>query len=160
MHETIDDWGGDDALGERRQELAALLLEARSVTESGDWEALTAALPDDMTLAELRDYLWTDNSEQRHTLVAAVHERLGLDPPVAQPEPGIRVLTMHGAKGLQAKVVFIPGLEEQVLPGPRRSLRPGLVLEGARLVYVSITRAQAAVILSFAGRRFIAGRVG
>jgi superfamily I DNA/RNA helicase len=56
-------------------------------------------------------------------------------------------------------VVFIPGLEEQVLPGPRRALVPGLVLEGARLLYVSMTRAKATLIVSLAGRRFWTGQM-
>jgi len=65
---------------------------------------------------------------------------------------------MHGAKGLSAPVVFIPGLEDQLLPGPRRAPYAGLVLEAARLLYVSITRARATCIVSHATRRFINGR--
>jgi DNA helicase-2/ATP-dependent DNA helicase PcrA len=155
--QTLAGWTGDDVLGDRRDQLGALLLDARSAPEAAEWEELTAVLPDGMTLTELRDYIWTDNQDQRHNQVTAVHERLGLDPPAAQLEPGIRVMTMHGAKGLQGKVVFIPGLEEQVLPSARNAQRAGLVLEAARLLYVSITRAQAAVILTWAGRRYIAG---
>ena len=33
---------------------------------------------------------------------------------------------MHGAKGLDAAVVFIPGLEEEEFPGPRRTPYRGL----------------------------------
>lgn len=50
-------------------------------------------------------------------------------------------------------MVFIPGLEEAIFPGPRRQPYPGLVLEAARLLYVSITRARAACILTYAQRR-------
>ena len=60
---------------------------------------------------------------------------------------------MHGAKGLQAKVVFIPALEEYVLPGIGR-----LADEGARLLYVSVTRGRAAVVLSYAKGRYYNGR--
>ena len=65
---------------------------------------------------------------------------------------------MHGAKGLSARVVFIPGLEEEILPGPWRQRYPGLVLEAARLLYVSVTRARAACILSYGGTRIVNGR--
>jgi hypothetical protein len=34
---------------------------------------------------------------------------------------------MHGAKRLSAQVVFIPGLEEHIFPGPWRRPYPGLV---------------------------------
>jgi DNA helicase-2/ATP-dependent DNA helicase PcrA len=67
-------------------------------------------------------------------------------------------MTMHGAKGLSAHVVFVPGLEERVFPGPRRRLYPGLIEEAARLLYVSITRGRAACILSFARRRLVHGK--
>ena len=66
-------------------------------------------------------------------------------------------MTMHGAKGLGATVVFVPGLEESVLPGNFRQPYPGLVLEAARLLYVSITRARAACILSYADERLVYG---
>ncbi|MGI8723814.1 MAG: 3'-5' exonuclease [Methyloceanibacter sp.] len=64
----------------------------------------------------------------------------------------------HGAKGLSARAVFVPGLEEQVFPGLLRQPYPGLIEEAARLLYVSITRARAACILSFARGRIVHGR--
>ena len=69
----------------------------------------------------------------------------------------VQVMTMHGAKGLAADVVFIPGLEESILPGEKRRPYPGLILEAARMLYVSITRARVACALSYAEQRFING---
>lgn len=68
------------------------------------------------------------------------------------------MMTMHRAKGLSAQVVFIPGLEEEVLAGEFRRPYPGLVLEAARLLYVSISRARAACITSYAGTRMRFGQ--
>jgi DNA helicase II / ATP-dependent DNA helicase PcrA len=68
-------------------------------------------------------------------------------------------MTMHGAKGLSARVVFVPGLEEEIFPGPYRQPYPGLILEAARLLYVSLSRARAACIASFAGSRVVHGQV-
>ena len=65
---------------------------------------------------------------------------------------------MHGAKGLSASVVFIPGLMEEILPGERRRPYPGLVLESARMLYVSVTRTRAASILSYARTRVVYGQ--
>jgi DNA helicase-2/ATP-dependent DNA helicase PcrA len=155
--ETIADFAPDDVLQDREAELRALTADARGEGEVAGWDALVDPLPGEMTLAEILDYIWADNSEQQHMILTVVHERLALDPPAGLPEPGVRVMTMHGAKGLQADVVFIPGLEEEVLPGPRRTQVPGLVLEGARLLYVSMTRARAALIVSLAGRRYWSG---
>lgn len=87
--------------------------------------------------------------------------RLNLPIPAAGVlPPRVRVMTMHGAKGLSAKVVFIPSLEEEILPGPWRQPYPGLVLEAARLLYVSITRARAACIISYAQTRVVHGQFG
>lgn len=66
-------------------------------------------------------------------------------------------MSMHGAKGLSARIVFVPGLEEHIFPGPWRQPYPGLVLEAARLLYISITRARAACILNYAKQRRIQG---
>jgi DNA helicase-2/ATP-dependent DNA helicase PcrA len=84
---------------------------------------------------------------------------MGMEPPAPQePMSKVRLMTMHGAKGLSARVVFIPGLEEEVFPGPRRRPYPGLIEEAARLLYVSITRARAGCILSFARGRVVHGK--
>jgi len=65
---------------------------------------------------------------------------------------------MHGAKGLDAQIVFIPGLEEAILPGEKRRPYPGLVLEAARMLFVSITRARIACALSYATTRVVHGQ--
>lgn len=57
---------------------------------------------------------------------------------------------MHGAKGLSGKIVFIPSLEQGVLPSFRAINATGLLNEQRRLLYVSLTRAKAACILSHA----------
>jgi superfamily I DNA/RNA helicase len=111
-----------------------------------------------MTLEELRDYLWADTDEQQSAILQAVMTRLNLPIPAAGVlPPRVRVMTMHGAKGLSGKIVFVLGLEEEILPGPWRRPYPGLVLEAARLLYVSITRARAACIISYARTRMVHG---
>ena len=59
---------------------------------------------------------------------------------------------MHGAKGLSGKIVFIPSLEQGVLPSFKAINATGLLNEQRRLLYVSLTRAKAACILSHAVR--------
>ncbi len=58
--------------------------------------------------------------------------------------------TMHGAKGLSSKVVFIPSLEQGVMPSFRALHAVGLLIEHRRLFYVSVTRAMAACIITHA----------
>lgn len=66
-------------------------------------------------------------------------------------------MTMHGAKGLSARTVFIPALEQGLIPNQYQMPYPAQILEAARLLYVSITRARAACIMSFAWRRLVFG---
>lgn len=60
----------------------------------------------------------------------------------------VNIMTMHKAKGLDACVVFIPGGEEEIIPGDR-----GGTDEARRLFYVSLTRAKHALFVIHAVRR-------
>ncbi len=153
-------WTVADTLGHRSGDLIATLTATFGAAEATKWTNFIAHLPLDTTLEELRDYLWADNDEQQARILERVYVRLNLQPPAAGFLPQkARLMTMHGAKGLSATVVFVPGLEENILPGSFRQPYPGLVLEAARLLYVSITRARAACVLSYANERLIYGRV-
>jgi len=67
-----------------------------------------------------------------------------------QPEECVRIMTMHQAKGLDAKNVIIIGAEKELVPG-RDS---GAKLEDAlRLMYVSVTRAQDHLIITHCNHR-------
>jgi superfamily I DNA/RNA helicase len=112
-----------------------------------------------MTLQEMRDYVWADTDEQQAAVLRRVYDRLGQEVPNEAVLPDrVRLMTMHGAKGLSASIVFVPALEDKILPGTKRVPYPGLVLEAARLLYVSITRARAVCIMSNAYRRFFNGK--
>jgi len=63
----------------------------------------------------------------------------------------IRIMTMQGAKGLQADVVCILGLEEGTLP--REGAQNAELAEQARLLYVSMTRAKSELHLFHARKR-------
>lgn len=154
----IGTWNPTDTVGHLRAGITALLASIFPSKDLQAWDAFANSLPSDMTIQETRDYLWTDSDEQQETLLTAAMARLNLPvPPTGVLPPRVRVMTMHGAKGLSAKVVFVPGLEDELLPGPWRKPYSGLVLEAARLLYVSITRARAACILSYAETRMVNG---
>jgi len=67
----------------------------------------------------------------------------------------VRLMTIHAAKGLEFKTVFVIGLEEGVLPHAR--CRDNLE-EERRLFYVAVTRARERLFLSWSTRRTIQGR--
>ena len=113
-----------------------------------------------MTLRELRDYVWADTEAQQDEVLRKAKERIGeADPLLVPPRRGrVRLMTLHGSKGLTARYVFIPGLEEQLFPGGFRRNYPGLIEEAARLLYVGMTRARIGLILSRAAWRSHQGR--
>jgi DNA helicase-2/ATP-dependent DNA helicase PcrA len=75
-----------------------------------------------------------------------------------QSERGVTLMTLHSAKGLEFPVVFLPGLEEGLLPHFNSQGRPEDLEEERRLLYVGMTRAETRLVLSTCRRRRIAGR--
>ena len=71
----------------------------------------------------------------------------------------INMMTMHGAKGLEFDVVFLPGWEEGLFPHQKSIEEKGHngLEEERRLAYVGITRAKKNAIISFSMNRFYQG---
>ena len=69
----------------------------------------------------------------------------------------VTLMTVHAAKGLEFKNVFIAGLEEQLFPSALCQT-PSELEEERRLLYVAITRAEDNCILSYAKSRFRNGQ--
>lgn len=70
----------------------------------------------------------------------------------------VTLMTMHAAKGLEFKSVFIVGLEEGLFPHSRTLLDPSEMEEERRLAYVGITRAMDKLFLTYARRRLYFGQ--
>jgi len=115
----------------RRENIRELLTVAKKYSEYEGGEALR------MFLEEVALASDTDNVNQN---LDAVH-----------------LMTLHSAKGLEFKVVFIAGLEEGILPHSRSMLDQGEMEEERRLMYVGITRAKEKVYLLFTSQRNIFG---
>lgn len=66
---------------------------------------------------------------------------------------GVSLMTLHMAKGLEFRRVFIAGMEDGLLPHRNSTDDPSSLEEERRLLYVGITRAKEKVSLSCARRR-------
>jgi DNA helicase II / ATP-dependent DNA helicase PcrA len=70
----------------------------------------------------------------------------------------ITLMTIHAAKGLEFKNVFIAGLEEDIFPSAHSLESDRQLEEERRLLYVAITRAESVCVLSYAKSRFRNGQ--
>ena len=71
----------------------------------------------------------------------------------------ITLMTVHSAKGLEFRVVFVVGMEENLFPSGMVGNSPRALEEERRLFYVAITRAEEHCFLSFSKTRFRYGKM-
>ena len=80
------------------------------------------------TLQELLDHLTLVNEEYKQSSKK-------------NPNDGVQMSTIHRAKGLEFKTVFVIGLAEELFPN-KRAIEDGQIDEELRLFYVAVTRAK------------------
>ncbi len=66
----------------------------------------------------------------------------------------VTIMTIHSAKGLEFKYVFLAGLEEELFPSAMASGTQKELEEERRLFYVALTRAEESATISFAKERY------
>ncbi|WP_240925077.1 ATP-dependent helicase [Maribellus sediminis] len=73
----------------------------------------------------------------------------------------VTMMTVHSAKGLEFKNVFVVGMEENLFPSQRQGEKATMesLEEERRLFYVAITRAEENAWLSFANQRYRWGQL-
>ncbi|WP_289285328.1 ATP-dependent helicase [Parablautia intestinalis] len=69
-----------------------------------------------------------------------------------EEERGVSILTMHGAKGLEFDRVFLPDVNDGIIPG-KECLSPNALEEERRLLYVAITRAKDELFIYYTKER-------
>ena len=83
----------------------------------------------------------------------------GQDSDKADDEEKVTLMTIHSAKGLEFKNVFVVGLEENLFPSIMVIDSQRALEEERRLLYVAITRAEERCFLSYAKSRYRYGKM-
>lgn len=83
---------------------------------------------------------------------------MDLDKSSAESDEKITLMTIHSAKGLEFRAVYIVGMEENLFPSSMAQESYRQMEEERRLFYVALTRAEEYCFLSFARSRFRYGK--
>lgn len=116
---------------ERKDSLHQLRGMLQDATEEGD------------SLWDLTAEPWTAIQEVRHNQY--------------ENQESVKLITLHAAKGTEYPVVFIIGVEQDLLPHHRSYEVPGGIEEERRIFYVGLTRAMQRLYLSYANQRGLNG---
>lgn len=128
------------------------LKEGRSPEEVSKFENLEELLNGIKVFTEAAD----TNGEPSNleAFMATVSLLTDQDQPEDENNEQVTLMTMHSAKGLEFKHVYIVGVEDTLFPSPLSVNNPKELEEERRLFYVAVTRAEKQVTLSYALNRY------
>ncbi len=115
-----------------------------------DWEEVVAELKEDAAGFDTVE-AWFEHIEEVGRQLE--ERRVHAQEKKQEKEHGVALMTMHGSKGLEFEVVFIPDVNEGVIPY-RKAVEEGNVEEERRLLYVAMTRAKEHLHLSYPQKKF------
>jgi DNA helicase-2/ATP-dependent DNA helicase PcrA len=98
-------------------------------------------------IENVREFVKEFEINSINDFIVTIIESLGPDDYDNVQSSGIRIMTMHKAKGLSASAVFVIGVEEENIPGK------GSIEEERRLLYVSLTRARNYLFMTYCRER-------
>jgi DNA helicase-2/ATP-dependent DNA helicase PcrA len=87
--------------------------------------------------------------EPNHVLAYLQEEALGAEEDDEQLPNRVTLLTIHAAKGLENKVVFLTGVNKGVFPSKRSAFNSEQLEEERRALYVALTRAQKELFITY-----------
>lgn len=107
---------------------------------------------------------FVDNPENEEKTLSAFLQTVTLMTTADEDDPDgdndrVTLMTIHGAKGLEFKYVYVVGMEENLFPSQMMLQNRSDLEEERRLFYVAITRAEKKLTLSYAETRYNYGRL-
>ncbi len=106
---------------------------------------------------------FVDNPENQVKDLGAFLQEVALitsvDEDAGQVDDKVTLMTIHMAKGLEFKNIYLVGMEEDLFPSQMMLNSRADLEEERRLFYVAITRAMEKLVLSYANTRYRFGRL-
>ncbi|MBK6996239.1 MAG: UvrD-helicase domain-containing protein [Lewinellaceae bacterium] len=146
LHDLLKSDNSPEGIGRMENVNAVLDAISEFVDTQTNTEGLTSSEALSSTESSLAAYL------QTITLLTDADEK-------AEGSDYITLMSVHAAKGLEYKSVFVTGLEEQLFPSFMSLEDPKGLDEERRLFYVAITRAKEFLTISFAQNRYRYGQI-
>lgn len=124
------------------------------------------AIDEEVKTEKIKNFKWENinafiQSSRDYSTLTDFIDGLSLEPLNFQRknplDEGVNLLTFHSAKGLEFKVCFLVGIEDQIIPH-EKSLLEGKLEEERRLFYVALTRAKQFLHLTMARSRIKHGK--
>jgi DNA helicase-2/ATP-dependent DNA helicase PcrA len=138
----------------RSYELATEALKIPYESEEPDYEVTPAHVTKEPREVELQEIDFSKVLIEflSHASLEAGDHQAGVH------EEALQLMTVHAAKGLEFKAVFLSGLEEGLFPHDNSANDPQGIEEERRLMYVAITRARERLYLTLAQSRMLHGQ--
>lgn len=163
----IDEFISDNQNGTDAYELGQLVFNRTGLLAQFAYDATPESISRHENLTEilsgLKDFvdIKRQTGEGKADMQAFLSEvMLATDQDVKEDDnqPKVTLMTVHAAKGLEFKHIYIVGVEEDLFPAAMSQTSLWCVEEERRLLYVAITRAKESCTLTYAGSRFRNGQ--
>lgn len=163
----IQEFIDDNSHGSNAYELAQLIYNRTGILAQFAYDNTPESITRRDNLTELMSGLKSFVDERRQTgegdinmlsFLSEVSLATDQDKTDEDNLPKVTMMTVHAAKGLEFKHVYIVGVEEDLFPAAMSQGSLDEVEEERRLLYVAMTRAKETCTLTYAGSRFRNGQ--
>lgn len=157
----VRDWNEFAKTGKTSDLLKRILQETEYVENLGDQESLEVRARRE-NLEELVNAVVLFERENPLSVLQDYLENVSLmsaTDNLNAGEQAASLMTLHAAKGLEYKVVFIVGMEDTIFPNARAVMEDRDIEEERRLFYVGVTRAREILVITRSDSRVLYGNV-
>lgn len=163
----IDEFIKDNASGANAYELGQLIFNRTGLLAQFAYDNTPESISrhENLTeiLAGLKDFIQIqqetgEGKQDMQTFLSEIMLATDQDTKEEDNQPKVTMMTVHAAKGLEFKHIYIVGVEEDLFPAAMSQNSMWEVEEERRLLYVAITRAKVSCTITYAGSRFRNGQ--